>query len=312
MDTVQQRKRLELIAPQTVRTLNRALLYTVLVLGSIGTCFPFLWMIITSFKTYAEAIASPPTLFPKDWGVRAPVLGQMLRSYPHLLLIFVAWMALGILVARKIKDKVIAGIYVLAHLALFFILGNLGWLGHNRLFDLWQATMARAGITLEPLSQNYVAAWGRAPFAAYFKNSIIVSILTPLLIVVTSAPAAYAFARLRFPGKDVIFLLYLATMMIPPEVLLIPNFHHLRAGLEEHLPCAHCSFHGQRGLDLFPTTVLSHHSQRSVRCLGHRRLRAHALLALHCPAPFPASDRQHGDVQFPGSLERPDLAAPGD
>jgi len=224
MDTVQQRKRLELIAPRTVRSLNRALLYTVLALGSIGTCFPFVWMIITSFKTYAEAIASPPTLFPKDWGVRLTVLGQMLRSYPYVLLIFIAWMALGILISRKIKDKVIAGIYIVAHLALFFILGNLSWLGHHRLFDLWQATMTRAGITLEPISQNYVEAWGRAPFAAYFKNSIIISILTPLLIVVTSAPAAYAFARLRFPGKDVIFLLYLATMMIPPEVLLIPNF----------------------------------------------------------------------------------------
>jgi multiple sugar transport system permease protein len=50
------------------------------------------------------------------------------------------------------------------------------------------------------------------------------STLTPLLIMVTSAPAAYAFARLDFPAKNLLFLVYLATMMVPSEVLLIPNF----------------------------------------------------------------------------------------
>jgi ABC-type glycerol-3-phosphate transport system permease component len=223
-DTMQAGKRKALIDPRMARILNRSLLYAVLVIGSVGTCFPFFWMTITSFKNYAEAIATPPTLFPKDWGIRISLVGQMLSRAPLVLILLLVWIALGIFFVRRIKDKVIAGICFVAYLALFFVLGNMSWLGHSKLLDLWQATVSRAGITLPPLFGNYVEAWGRAPFGFYFRNSIIISILTPLLIVVTSAPAAYAFARLRFPGKDVIFLLYLATMMIPPEVLLIPNF----------------------------------------------------------------------------------------
>jgi len=72
--------------------------------------------------------------------------------------------------------------------------------------------------------QNYVKAWHIVPFARFYLNSIVVVVLTTLGQVTTSAFAAYAFARLRFPGRDRIFFAYLATMMIPGAVTMIPVF----------------------------------------------------------------------------------------
>jgi len=76
--------------------------------------------------------------------------------------------------------------------------------------------------------QNYVKAWHAVPFAQFYLNSIIVVVLTTAGQVATSAMAAYAFARLRFPGRDRIFFFYLGTMMIPGAVTMIPVFILLR------------------------------------------------------------------------------------
>ena len=72
--------------------------------------------------------------------------------------------------------------------------------------------------------QNFVEAWNSAPFGRYLFNSLLVSIVTTFLVVMTSAFAAFAFARMEFPGKGIVFLLALATLMIPGDALLIPNF----------------------------------------------------------------------------------------
>ena len=72
--------------------------------------------------------------------------------------------------------------------------------------------------------QNYVKAFHVVPFARFYLNSIFVVLLTTLGSVSTSALAAYAFARLRFPGRENIFFAYLATMMIPGAVTMIPVF----------------------------------------------------------------------------------------
>jgi multiple sugar transport system permease protein len=80
--------------------------------------------------------------------------------------------------------------------------------------------------------ENYAEAWRAADFPRFFINSVLVSAATVLGTLVTSVLAAYAFARLRFPGRDVLFLVFLGTMMIPQEVTLIPNFVML-----SNLPC---------------------------------------------------------------------------
>ncbi|HUT15431.1 MAG TPA: carbohydrate ABC transporter permease [Anaerolineae bacterium] len=71
---------------------------------------------------------------------------------------------------------------------------------------------------------NYVLAWNAAPFARYFANSLFVSLCTVAGVLATSILAAYSFSWLNFRGKDWVFTLYLATMMIPGQLLLIPNF----------------------------------------------------------------------------------------
>ena len=72
--------RITLLTPLAQRRANRALLYIFLVLGGVVTCFPFVWMLLTSFKNYAEAIATPPTIFPSEWGVRLRVLWELARA----------------------------------------------------------------------------------------------------------------------------------------------------------------------------------------------------------------------------------------
>lgn len=75
---------------------------------------------------------------------------------------------------------------------------------------------------------NYSKAWQVVPFARFYFNSLFVSACVTAGQVTTSALAAYAFARLQFPGRDKIFFAYLATIMIPGAVTMIPVFILLR------------------------------------------------------------------------------------
>lgn len=71
---------------------------------------------------------------------------------------------------------------------------------------------------------NYPEAFTAVPFALYFRNSLIVSVSATLGSVLTGSMAAYGFARLRFPGRNVLFAAALSTMMVPGVVTLIPSF----------------------------------------------------------------------------------------
>lgn len=129
------------------RRLPPALLYLLLGFGAFLMIFPFLWMILTSFKTLSEINLMPPQIFPEAW----------------------RW-------------------------------------------------------------DNYVHAWFKpeSTFGRYLLNSAILAMGGTLMHLLFVIPAAYAFARLEFPGRQVLFYLVLATMMIPGEVTLIPNFITIR------------------------------------------------------------------------------------
>jgi ABC-type glycerol-3-phosphate transport system permease component len=71
---------------------------------------------------------------------------------------------------------------------------------------------------------NYVTAWMEASFSLYFKNSVVIALVTVLGVLVTSSLAAYAFAKIRFFGSNIIFSILLATLIIPESVYLVPNF----------------------------------------------------------------------------------------
>jgi len=72
--------------------------------------------------------------------------------------------------------------------------------------------------------QNYVLAWQSAPFGRYYVNTVFIAVVTTILEIIISAMAAYAFSWMKFPGRDLLFSIFLATMMVPGEVLLVPNF----------------------------------------------------------------------------------------
>jgi ABC-type glycerol-3-phosphate transport system permease component len=71
---------------------------------------------------------------------------------------------------------------------------------------------------------NYKEVFKVIPFGTFYFNSLLVAAWVTLLQVLTSAMAAFSFARLRWPGRDKIFLLYLSTMMLPGLVMMIPNY----------------------------------------------------------------------------------------
>ena len=79
-------------------------------------------------------------------------------------------------------------------------------------------------ITLSPTFQNYIDAFTAVPLAKYFLNTLIFTLATTGIMVVVTVLAAFAFARLDFKGKDLVFTLFLSLMMIPAELVVITNF----------------------------------------------------------------------------------------
>jgi sn-glycerol 3-phosphate transport system permease protein len=71
---------------------------------------------------------------------------------------------------------------------------------------------------------NFTNAWSYAPFASYYLNTIITSFGVLAIQIVTITMAAYAFARLRFPGRDFLFILFLTQLMITPQSTIFPNY----------------------------------------------------------------------------------------
>ena len=78
--------------------------------------------------------------------------------------------------------------------------------------------------TLAPTLENYITAFTTVPLADYFGNTIIFTLATTAMMLLVTVLAAFAFARLDFPGKDLAFTLFLSLMMIPNELVIITNF----------------------------------------------------------------------------------------
>ncbi len=76
----------------------------------------------------------------------------------------------------------------------------------------------------KPLWSNYAEVFKKIPFARFYWNSIFIASWVTFLQVFTSSMAAFAFSRVRWPGRDRVLLLYLATMMLPGLVMMIPNY----------------------------------------------------------------------------------------
>lgn len=115
--------------------------YILLIIGSVVMFFPFVWSVLTSFKTLSESLVTPPQILPGSWEFT-----------------------------------------------------------------------------------NYKEVWNQLPFLHFFLNTGIMILARMLLATVFSAMAAYAFARLKFPGRNVLFLLVLIPMMVPAQICILPQY----------------------------------------------------------------------------------------
>nr|WP_314459843.1 carbohydrate ABC transporter permease [uncultured Clostridium sp.] len=120
------------------------LVYAFLTLGSVMMIFPFVWMILTSFKTVAESMQIPPGFFPKEW-----------------------------------------------------------------------------------MPANYKKAIGSLPFLKLYWNTALLIFFRVLCAVVFSSMAGFAFAKLRFKGKNLLFMLVVVQMMLPSQIFVIPQYQML-------------------------------------------------------------------------------------
>lgn len=71
---------------------------------------------------------------------------------------------------------------------------------------------------------NYKEVWSKIPFLTYYLNTVKLSVIVTLGQVLTCSLAAYSFSKLKYPGRDKIFLCYLATLMVPWHAIMIPQF----------------------------------------------------------------------------------------
>ena len=78
--------------------------------------------------------------------------------------------------------------------------------------------------TASPTMQNYLDAFSKVPLARYFANTVIFTVATTALMLLVIILAAFAFARLTFKGRNTLFGMFLALMMIPTELVIITNF----------------------------------------------------------------------------------------
>ncbi len=127
----------------------------------------------------------------------------------------------------KTRKKVTTGItYALLVLWAVIVIFPFYWmiLTSVKSYSSYNSEYVPKLFTTSPTAQNYIDAFTAVPLARYFLNTVIFTVLTTAMMLVVIVLAAYAFARLDFKGKDLLFTLFLSLMMIPNELVIITNF----------------------------------------------------------------------------------------
>ena len=91
-------------------------------------------------------------------------------------------------------------------------------------YSAYNAEFTPQLFTLSPTLENYYQAFTAVPLAGYFLNTLVFTLVTTALMLGVTILAAFAFSRLQFRGKDLVFTLFLALMMIPSELVVITNY----------------------------------------------------------------------------------------
>ena len=211
-------------ASRAVRKLTAsALIYQGLIALSAIMLLPFYWMIVTSFKDAATAATFPPVWLPAHTRtlVKDPATGELRAIVPlgvqqkaDQLIKVVPEEHYGF---RTIDDR---GVQITKEAP-----------DEKYIFEADPKDFIREQV-IDGSLKNFARAWyrpeetsrGQVNFLDYFELSLLSSLIATLGTLFTSALAAFAFARFDFYGKNFLFYLILATMMVPGQVLLIPNF----------------------------------------------------------------------------------------
>lgn len=128
--------------------------------------------------------------------------------------------------ARARKKGAKATVYVLLGLWALTVLFPFYWmiLTSFKGYGDYNSEVVPKLFTLSPTLENYLEAFTAVPLARYFLNTIVFTAITTALMLAVIIPAAFAFARLDFKGKNLVFTLFLSLMMIPNELVIITNF----------------------------------------------------------------------------------------
>jgi len=231
------------------RWLVSALCYLVLSLAGVTMLAPLLWMISTSLKAPGRVLTFPPRWLPTE-PVTVQVEGrprEVVEVTHHGHRVRAAIMGVrpeGLVLRELGRDN-----SKKTPLSLTLSQGERGNASSGRTAGANPAEWVQPDDTrvrrLErwaPHWENYAQAWGALKVESgffgllhnadgllvFYLNSLFVAIMVTLGQVVTCSLAAYAFARLHFPGRDKLFLAYLATLMVPSVVTMIPVFALLR------------------------------------------------------------------------------------
>ncbi|MFC1744982.1 carbohydrate ABC transporter permease [Candidatus Riflebacteria bacterium] len=184
---------------------NLKLIHFFLLLGTLIMVFPFFWMISTAFKSEIEVLQVPPLVLPgiKHYLMQQNEFGQEEEIQVEIISKNEAFNRSRINPAEQtLKVRVLFG-------------KEKGEEKNVLISDLRDRTF---------LWGNFSKAWNLQPFNMYFLNSFIVALTVTIFQLLSSSLCAYAFAFMRFPYKETIFMVLLGTMMIPQQALLIPNF----------------------------------------------------------------------------------------
>ncbi len=125
---------------------------------------------------------------------------------------------------RRIVGNVV--LYTLLTLWAILVLFPFYWmvLTSVKSYSTYNAERIPSFFTLSPTMQNYVDAFTTVPLGRYLLNTLIFTVITTGIMLVVITLAAFAFARLEFRGKNLVFTLFLSLMMIPNELVVITNF----------------------------------------------------------------------------------------
>jgi multiple sugar transport system permease protein len=184
-----------------------------LVIFTAGLFFlvPFFWMVITSFKTDQDVFRYPPTWLPYD-NVRVQVNGKLLPLYD---------------VKQQNGTTLPLALESSAEGKGVFVDPNNPSLEYKEV----RMKTATPRLHISFRWQNYPDAMNRSTrvgmgvtFWTYFRNSLVVAFFSIIGTLLANTPVAYAFSRIRFPGRDWLFIVVLATMMLPFQVTMIPLY----------------------------------------------------------------------------------------